>query len=174
MLTKQVSGQHGRDTWIALSLAILGALLYGFTVLQYDYFRVLKRGENGQAAIEMLDQMRRPFLALKQAELRLLQSAGESSAISGLDSAIHAGRQKLSEYLELASYNEEVRKKVVPLQASYEAWASLELELLRRKAFFAAGPGMWAAHGEVDALVHKNSSAFLTVMDGLGGGEKTT
>lgn len=172
MMAKQVTGQHRRDTWITLWLVILGALLYGFTVFQYDYFRVLKRGENGQAAIQMLDQMRRPFLVLKQAELRLLQSAGESSAISGTESAIHDGRQKLSEYLEFASYNEEVRKKVVQLEASYEAWVSLELELVRRRAFLAAGPGMWTEHGEVDALVHRNSSAFLTVMDVLGDGEK--
>ena len=172
MLAKQVTGRHRRDTWIALWLVILGALLYGFTVFQYDYFRVLKRGENGQAAIQMLDQMRRPFLALKQAELRLLQSAGESSAISGIESAIHDGRQKLSEYLEFASYNEEVRKKVVQLEASYEAWVSLELELVRRRAFLAAGLGMWTGHGELDALVHRNSSAFLTVMEVLGDGEK--
>ena len=172
MMAKPVTRQHGRDTWITLWLVILGSLLYGVTVFQYDYFRVLKRGENGQVGIQMLDQMRRPFLALKQAELRLLQSAGEASTISGIESAIHDGRQKLSEYLELASYNEEVRKKVVQLEASYEAWVSLELELVRRRAFLAAGTGMWTGHGELDALVHRNSSAFLTVMDVLGDGEK--
>jgi hypothetical protein len=56
MLTKPVTGQHGRATWITLWLVILGAVLYGFTVFQYDYFRELKRGRNGQAAIQMLDQ----------------------------------------------------------------------------------------------------------------------
>jgi len=167
-----LTDQHRRDTWIVLSLVILGALLYGFTVFQYDYFRMLKRGENGQAAIQMLDEMRSPFLELKQAELRLLQSAGESSAISGIESAIHDGRQTLSEYLELASYNEEVRKRVVSLQASYEAWVSLELELVRVRAFLAAGPGMWTEHAELAVLVHRNSSAFLTVMDVLADGEK--
>ncbi len=172
MMAKQVTGQHRRDIWVVLSLTILGALLYGFTVFQYDFFRMLKRGENGQAAIQMLDEMRRPFLALKQAELRLLQSAGESSAISGVESAIHDGRQKLSEYLEIASYNEEVRKKVVKLEASYEAWVSLELELVRKRASLRENTGMRAAHGEVDALVHRNASAFLTAMDVLGDGEK--
>ena len=167
-----LTDQHRRDTWITLWLGILGVVLYGSTVFQYDYFRVLKRGENGQAAIQMLDQMRRPFLELKQAELRLLQSAGERSAISGIESAIHDGRQTLSEYLERASYNEEVRKEVVQLAASYEAWVSLELKLVRMKALLASGPGTWTEHGELDALVHRNSSAFLTVMDVLGDGEK--
>jgi diguanylate cyclase (GGDEF)-like protein len=172
MTAKQVTGPSGTETWIALWLVILGALLYGFTVFQYDYFRVLKRGENGQTAIQMLDRMRRPFLELKQAELRLLQSAGESSAISGIESAIHDGRNKLSEYRDIASYNEEVRKAVVRLAASYEAWVPLELELVRRRAFLAAGSSSWTEHGELDALVHRSSSAFLTVMDVLGDGEK--
>ena len=171
MLTKPVTGQHGRDIWITLWLVILGTALYGFTVFQYDYFRVLKRGRNGQAAIQMLDQMRRPLLAMKQAELRLLQSAGEASTISGIESAIHDGRQKLSEYLELASYDEEVRKKVASLEASYEAWVSLELELVHRRAYLGADSSMWAKHVELDALVNRNSSAFLTVMDVLGDGE---
>lgn len=172
MQAKQETNQHRSDTWTVLWLAILGALLYGFMIFQFDYFRVLKRGENGQAAIQMLDQMRRPFLALKQAELRLLQSAGEVSAISGIESAIHDGRQKLSEYLELGSYNEEVRKKVVLLEASYEAWVSLELELVRRRAFLAANPSSWTQDKELNVLVRRNSSAFLTVMEVLGDGEK--
>ncbi|MBI2748055.1 MAG: GGDEF domain-containing protein [Burkholderiales bacterium] len=172
MLAKQMTDDHGRETSIALWLVILGALIYGFTVFQYDYFRVLKRGENGQAAIQMLDRMRRPFLALKQAELRLLQSAGEAAAVSGIESAIQDGRQKLSEYLELASYNEEVRKQVVSLEASYEAWRSLELELVRRGASLAADPGNGTEHRELDLLVHRNSAAFLAVMDVLGDGEK--
>lgn len=167
-----LTDRHRRDTWIVLSLVILGALLYGFTVFQSDYFPLMKRGENGRAAIQMLDEMRRPLLELKRAQLRLLQSGGEASAVSGIESAIRDGRQKLSEYLELASYNEEVRKMVVPLQASYEAWVSFELELVRRRALIAASPDKWAGHGELDTLVHRNSSAFLAVMNVLGDGEK--
>jgi len=172
MPAKQVTDQHRKDTWIAFWLVILGAVLFGVTVFQYDFFRTLKRGENGQAAIQMLDEMRRPFLALKQAELRLLQSAGEASAISGIETAIRDGRQTLLKYLKFASYNEEVRKEVVHLEASYEAWVSLELELVRRKTYLVAGPGTWAEHADLDALVYRNSSAFLTVMDVLGDGEK--
>ena len=172
MIAKQVTGQSATDIWIAFWLVIPGALLYGFTVFQYDYFRMLKRGENGQAAIQMLDRMRRPFLELKQAELRLLQSAGESSAVSGIETAIHDGRRKLSEYRDFASYNEEVRKEVVQLAASYEAWVALELELARRSAFLAAGSSTRTEHGELDALVHRSASAFLTVMEVLGDGEK--
>ena len=124
MLENRVTGHHRRDTWIALSLGIIGALLYGLTVFQADYFGLMKRGEKGQAAIEMLDQMRRPFLELKQAEIRLMESAWEKSAISGVESAIRDGHQMFLQYLELASYNEELRKAVLRLEAGYEAWVS--------------------------------------------------
>jgi diguanylate cyclase (GGDEF)-like protein len=172
-MEKKVTGQLERENWIAIWLAILGTLLYGVSLFQYDYFQVLKRGENGQAAIEMLDQMRRPFLALRQIELRQLQSNGGSSSISGLESAIHDGSRKLSEYLEVTSYNEAVREKVVPLQASYERWVSLELELMSTRASLMTNPSMSAEqHNELDALVYRNASSFLTVMDVLGHGEK--
>lgn len=171
MLANQMTGQCGINIWGTLWLVILGTVLYGFTIFQSDYFRELERGENGQKAIQVLDQMRRPFLALKRAELRLLQSTDEASAIADIESAIHTGRQKLSEYLELASYNDEVRKEVVRLKASYEAWVSLELELVRMRAFLEVDPGAIAEHGDLDVLVNTSSSAFLTVMDVLGDGE---
>jgi len=171
MTTKQATDQHGRGTWITLWLVILGALLYGITVFQYDYFGAMKRGESGQAAIQMLDQMRRPFLALKQAELRLLQSRGDASTLSDIESAIRDGHQKLSEYLQIASYNEDVRKEVVLLEASFSAWVSLELELMRTREFLAVEPGILTEHRELDALRNRNTSAFLAVMDALGGGE---
>lgn len=172
MLANQLTGHHRKDTWIALWLGIIGALLYGITVFQSDYFQLIKRGEEGQAAIEKLDQMRRPFLELKQAEVRLMESAGESSTISGVEKAIDDGRHKLSQYLDLASYNKELRKAVALLEASYKVWVSLELELVRKRAFLVAGPAMWTEHRELDALVLRNSSAFLAVMDVLGEGEK--
>ena len=84
---------------------------------------------------------------------------------------LHDGRRKLSEYLDLAGYNEELRKKVVQLQTSYEAWVSLEWELVRRMEFLRASPNALAQHVALDTLVHRNSSAFLTVMDLLGDGE---
>lgn len=171
MMAEQVTNQLGKESWIALWLVVFSTLLYGITVLQYDYWGELKRGEAGEAAIKKLDQMRRPLLDLKKAEARLLRSAGDSSVIPDVESAIHDGRQMLSEYLMVASYNEELRKKVVQFEANYEAWVSLELELVGKGKFIAADSGIWAKHAELDALVHRNSAAFLDVMDVLGSGE---
>lgn len=172
MLGKQVTGHHRRDTWIAIWLGIVGALLYGLTVFQSDYIQLIERGEAAQAAIEALDQMRRPFLELKQAEVRLMESAGESSTISGVEKAIDDGRHELSQYVDLASYNKELQKAVARLEASYKVWVSLELELVRKRAFLVAGSDTLTEHRELDALALRNSSAFLAVMDVLGEGEK--
>ncbi len=160
------------DTLIAFLLAILGALVYGVTIFQSDYFENMQRGENGRVADQMLDHMRRPFLTLMEAEVNMLQSTEEASAISDINEAIYDGRQMLSTYLKFASYNEELQEKVMQLKASYEAWASLELELANKKAAHLVDPGNRTEHGELDVLVDRSLSAFLNVMDALGDGEK--
>ncbi len=168
------------DTLIAILLGILGALLYGATVFHYGYFQDMQRGENGRVAIQMLDQMRRPFFRLKKAEALLSQSTDEASAISGVKSAIYEGRQLLLRYLKLANYNEELQENLMQLKLSYEAWVSLELDLVNKKTALATDPYNHKrhdeydhkGHDEYDALVQKNSTAFLTVMDELAHGEK--
>lgn len=160
------------DTVIAFFLALLGALIYGVTVLHHDYFRNMQRGDNGQVAIQMLDEMRRPFLTLRKAEVRLLQPNDEASAISDIESAVYDGRRLLSKYLEFATYNAELEQKVMQLKVSYESWVSLELELVKKKAVLAEEPGNRMVHAELNLLVPRIISAFLTVMDVLGDGEK--
>jgi len=164
---RQNTDQYPRDALIAIGLAILGALAYGFTVVHYDYFRAMKRGENGQLAIQMLDEMRRPIFELKRAELHLRQSVDKVSAISDINNTIEKGRHQLSEYLQFAKYDEVLQKSVARLEVSYEAWASLELELVRK----VADKGNWIEGGELYALVNRNTSAFLEVLDVLGDGE---
>jgi diguanylate cyclase (GGDEF)-like protein len=157
---------------ITLSLVIFGTLFYGFAVFQFDYFEKLKRGDSGKVAIQALDEMRRPFLTLKKAELRLLQATDTTVAISAFESAMHEGRLTLSEYDKVASYNEELRTEVAELKSSYEAWLLLELELLSKKTALTADPDNSAVHHELDILAQKNVEGFLAVMEVLGHGEK--
>jgi len=167
MLENQVTGHYRRDTWIALSLGIIGALLYGLTVFQADYFGLMKRGENGQLAIQMLDEMRRPIFELKRAELHLRQSVDKAAAISDINNTIEKGRHQLSKYLQFVKYNEVLHKRVARLEVTHEAWASLELELVRKMA----DKENWIEDGELYVLVNRNTSAFLEMLDVLGDGE---
>lgn len=171
MMVEQFTNRLAKESWIALWLVVFSTLLYGITVFQHDYFRELNRGEAGSAAIKKLDQMRRPLLDLKKAEVHLLQSGGDRSSIPDIENAILDGRQMLSEYLMIASYNKELRKKVVQFKTSYEAWVSLELELVSKRELIEADSEMWVKHAELDALTHRNAAAFLEVMDVLGSGE---
>jgi len=150
-------------------LAILGALIYGVTVFQYGYFRDMQLGENGRAAIQMLDEMRRSFLTLKQEEFQLLQSTDKARAVSGIENSINEERQVLSKYLKLANYNEELQKIAPKLMISYEAWATLELEL---EAALPSAEGNLAENGEQEVLAQRSFSAFLNVMHVLEDSEK--
>lgn len=120
----------------------------------------------------MLDEFRRLFFALKKSEVLLLQSTEEASAIYGIESAISDGRQLLLKFIKFANYNEELLKDVMRLKVSYEAWVSLELELVKKKAVLVVDPGNRTEHAELDLLVPRITSSFLIVMDVLGNCEK--
>lgn len=162
-----------KSTLIAILLGIFGALLYGATIFHYGYLQNMQRGENGRVAIQMLDQMRRPFFRLKKAEALLSQSTDDASAISDIKSAIYEGRQLLLRYLKLANYNEKLRENVMQLKLSYETWVALELELVNKKMALETDLHNNEKHAEYKALSNKNLFAFLTVMDELSRGEKS-
>ena len=59
----------------AVALALVGIFGFSGATIQLKLPQRIQRGEQGQEAIEMLDTMRRPFLTIKQAEARLLETA---------------------------------------------------------------------------------------------------
>ena len=61
---KQEKKWFGTTTPVLLLLAILGALIYGVTVFYNGYIQDIKRGENGVAAIQELDEIRSSVLEL--------------------------------------------------------------------------------------------------------------
>jgi diguanylate cyclase (GGDEF)-like protein len=168
---KQKNDWLGNTTMVVFLLVILGALIYGVTVFHNGYIRDIQRGENGQAAIQKLDDMKRSLLTLKQEEFQLLQSTDKARAVSGIENSINKERQVLSKYLQLANYNEELRKIAPKLMVSFEAWASLELDVVKKKAALLADSGNRAENGEQEVLAQRSFSAFLNVMDVLGDGE---
>ena len=172
MQEKQGRNWLGNTSTVVFLLAILGALIYGVTVFHKGYIQEIKRGESGQAAIRILDEMRSSLLTLKQDESLLLQSTDKAHAVASIENAVNQERQVLSKYLKLANYNEELRMMAPRLMVSFEAWASLELELVNEKAALLADQGNWVENGELGILMQRNLLAFLNVMDVLGEGEK--
>lgn len=167
-MERQMHSKRQASVFNALGLALLGLVTFGYTVYHYDYFWHLQRGANGKAAIQLLDEMRRPFLAMKQAELNLLQPVQDASSVTLLESAIREGQHKLAAYLELAQYNADAYQKVLKLKASYESWVALELEMAH---MLASSSGAQTEPRKREMLANKNTAAFLQVMDVLGEGE---
>lgn len=160
-------GLLGPTIW----LVALGAIVYGLMIYQGDYLGQLDRGERGQRAIQKLDQMRRPFLALKRAQVHLIESSDTEAARSRIDAALRDGHRELAEYLEFAAYNEDLRRQVLRLQASYGSWGILESDLASQVARLALRPDDGPAHEERDRLLSMSATAFLDTMDVLGDGE---
>ena len=165
---KQGRNWLGNTTMIVILLAILGALIYGVSVFHNGYIQDIRRGENGRAAFQMLDEMRRSFISLKQDELALLQSNDKGRAIAAIESSINVERKNLSNYIKLTDYNEELQKMAPKFVVSYEAWASLELELVNKQAAVSKDPASPAENAEPGVLEERSLSSFLSLMDVLG------
>ncbi|MBI1811740.1 MAG: hypothetical protein HYR78_07420, partial [Nitrospirae bacterium] len=86
----------------------------------------IKQGENGQKAIQMLDDMRRPFLEIKEAESRLIETGNIKSAYSDFSKAVESADSRLFRYKQLAQYNPDLFRNVVQLSKVYEEWVITE------------------------------------------------
>jgi len=129
------------------------------------------RGEQGQAAIEMLDAMRRPFVQIKEEETRLLQTLDAADASRRLETAVDSANSLLGRYQGLARYNPTLSRSVTDLSAIFEDWVATE------RSFF----GCVAAGSETAVTALSTTSRvcdltpaatrFLHTMNALGAGE---
>ena len=129
------------------------------------------RGEKGQQAIEMLDALRRPFLDIKEAEVRLVKTADFKSASRDFAKAVESGNSLIGRYRKLAEYNPELSRRAAQLSETYKGWLAAEqhlfdhfLDSLPRGTFPAS-----KEHNLEDLTIA--SSGFLSTMTLLGDGE---
>ncbi|MBI5027170.1 MAG: GAF domain-containing protein, partial [Nitrospirae bacterium] len=137
----------------------MGCLIFAGITFMFNLPSKIKQGENGQAAIAMLDAMRRPFLEIKGAESRLLKSGDIKSAYSDFSKAVESADSLLSRYKELAQYNPDLFRNVNELSKAYEKWVTTERYLF--DYYHAIS---------LDDLGIANS-VFLITMNQLGEGE---
>jgi hypothetical protein len=127
----------------------------------------IKRGEEGQAAIQMLDAMRRPFLEIKQTEARLIQTSDAETGYRDLAIAIDSAGDFLSRYQELAQYSAPLRQNVADLSDTFRDWITVE------HRFFNCARVNSAAGVAASCLPDVGSAqdGFLRTMNTLGAGE---
>lgn len=126
-----------------MTFAAIGLSLYVAAAFTLNIPSNIRLGWKGQAAMQMLDEMRRPFLALKEAQSRGYSSAnGSAGREEGIDRAVQTGRVLMAQFLRLGQYNPTLEQDVQTLSKDYEKWVVVVSELGRH----------WA---EVQATVRK-------------------
>ncbi|MBI5379748.1 MAG: hypothetical protein HZA23_06295 [Nitrospirae bacterium] len=132
----------------------------------------IKTGERGQAAIQMLDEMRRPFLTIKQTEASLLETTDVEASNRALSLAVGSATDLLERYTALARYNVVLSANVGKLSETFENWVAAQRHFF--SSFEAAsgrtGDALQPASGFSQSLALA-ALGFLNTMDVLGAGE---
>ena len=126
--------------------ALAGILAVALLTLLLELPQRIHRGEAGQAAIQRLDAMRRPFLEIKAAETRLLQILDAEAGNRALAIPVASASSILGQYQELARYSAPLSSNVAGLSDTLQRWVSVERRLFsciaaRSAALVGAPPG---------------------------------
>jgi PAS domain S-box-containing protein len=150
-----------------LLLFVITITLATAATLWFELPKRAAKGEQGQKAIQMLDEMRRPLLAIKAAELQF-NSDNKQTASRKLTQAITSANELVNEYLSLSEYNEELRPKVLAFKESYVAWVDILNKAHLNHHAKNEGNG---SSFDRDEHHFETSGKFLEVMNDLGEGE---
>lgn len=157
-----------RNPWL---LAFLGFLVFASVTVTLNLPSKILIGEKGQAAIQMLDAMRRPFLEIKTAETLLIGAGWTKMAISDFNKAVESGNNLLARYRQLAEYNPELSRRVAQLAEAYEGWLLAERKLFDHFREDSISENSPLLHAHIIKDLHASSAGFLNTMDRLGEGE---
>jgi len=144
--------------WAALG----GIALAAAAVLTLDIPAQIQNGNQGQIAIQMLDAMRRPMLAMEIAGS--MDSDADATALYQSNEEILL--QRLARYREQAQYNEELLKRVDEFAVVIDEWLQAE------QRSWQAHPSGQGAVPRTETALHKAAmQKFLQALDVLALGE---
>lgn len=155
----------------AVSLALVGILVFSGATIGLRLPQKIQRGERGQEAIQILDAMRRPFLAVKHAEVRLLETGDAQAGSSELSLAISSGIELLERYEASARYSVALSTNVAELSKAFETWVATERRLFTSLQAASADTGGGPPSGGIISELVPAASGFLHTMSVLGAGE---
>ncbi len=110
-------------------IALVGCLAMAMVAFVLDLPGEMARGEQGRLAIQALDNMRRPLLAIKDTETYLLQTRKAGTTQAELSRAIESANAQLAAYRRQARYNPALLATVERFEQSYTRWLATERDL---------------------------------------------
>jgi len=155
----------------AVILALVGILLFSGATIGLKLPQKIQRGERGEEAIQMLDAMRRPFLAVKQAEARLLETGDAQAGNTELSLAISSAAELLKRYKALARYNVALSTNVGELSKAFETWMAAERRAVTSLEAVSDSKGGGPPTVRFVSDLASATSGFLHTMDVLAAGE---
>ncbi len=154
-----------------VALALAGILVLSLITFLLRLPQRIHRGEEAQAAIETLDEMRRPFLEIKQAEARLLQTFDAETGNRALAIAVDSANSLLSRYQALARYSAPLSRNVAGLADTFQDWVGAEGQLFRCVGVRSAAPVGTPSGSCLAPDLASAAAGFLKTMNDLGAGE---
>ncbi len=149
--------------------AILGIMLFvEINIIENTYSKI-KKGEQAQFAIQMLDEMRRPVLAI---ENTFFLELNQASNYKLFNQQIDKTNTILKQYYAAAAYNPEVMALVKKLSENLEPWIELNKKLWTEHLLLSKDTKTVMDRVQHDQLQHQTITQFFKVLDILAMGEK--
>ena len=153
--------------------ALVLCFAFGAITLALKLPQHIVRGEKGQRAIQMLDAMRPPFLAVKEAEVRFLATGDKVFITRDFTNASESANSLLAQYKQLAQYNPELSKHVAELAQVLEDWLAVEQNLFTASPDPLSDKENQAGEKHTHRWLNAAAAGFLSTMTKLGEGEES-
>ncbi len=148
--------------------AIIGILLFLAVNLAGDTYSKIQKGEQAQLAIQILDEMRRPILAIEQTFFLKLNPESKHQLF---EQEINKANSVLQQYSNASAYSPEVSLLVNKLADSMKQWLELNKNLWKEHLALSAEASSERDREEHDQLQHQTIAQFFKVLDILALGE---
>lgn len=155
----------------AVALALAGVLAFSLVTLLLRLPQRIQQGEEGQATIQMLDAMRRPFLEIMQAEVGLLRTFDAEKGNRALEIAVGSANSLLSRYQALARYSAPLSRNVAGLSDTFQDWVVAERRLFSCVGVRSEPPVGTPSGSCLGPDLASAAAGFLRTMNDLGAGE---
>ncbi len=109
-----------------LSLALLGILVFVSVIILRNVPERIQRGQQAAAAIQMLDAIRRPLLAIETAELQTEKSSSKSNTHANFEQHAANAQTMIKRYQNASRYNPRLVKNVDALAVLIDKWIQAE------------------------------------------------